>query len=173
MHRIDGADHVAGMFSDNGPGPATVITDDWLNDVQENLAQFIESAGITLVKGTYTQLTAAVAAYIAAHNAVTNPHSATAAATASRLVLRDAAGRTAFADPSAAQDADTLAARDAAIAAAVASVLVSATALTDGKAGITWNWTQNQTGTRLYKTASGIVHLYLGANVPAGTPPPP
>jgi hypothetical protein len=38
------------------------------------------------------------------HNAVTAPHSATSAATASRLVLRDAAGRAKVAAPSAADD---------------------------------------------------------------------
>jgi hypothetical protein len=95
------------MFSDNGPGPASIVTDDWFNDVQENLCQFIEGAGITLVKGSYTQLAAAVAAFIATHNAVTNPHLATALATASRLVLRDASGRAAFGTPSAAGDAAT------------------------------------------------------------------
>jgi hypothetical protein len=46
-------------------------------------------------------------AAITTHNAVTNPHSATALATASRMVLRDAAGRAAFADPAADADAAT------------------------------------------------------------------
>lgn len=58
MHRIDGAGHVAGSFSGGTPGEveATHMTPDWANDVQENLAQFIEAAGIALVKGNYTQL---------------------------------------------------------------------------------------------------------------------
>lgn len=55
---------------------------------------------------------------ISTHNGVTNPHSATSAATASRLVLRDAAGRAQVADPSAAADIDTKGARDAAIGSA-------------------------------------------------------
>jgi hypothetical protein len=41
------------------------------------------------------------------HANLTNPHSATAAATASRIVLRDASGRAAFADPAADGDAAT------------------------------------------------------------------
>lgn len=58
MHRIDSADNVANEFSEGPPG--TVISAAWLNDVQENIAQAIEAAPITLVKGTYTQLTAAI-----------------------------------------------------------------------------------------------------------------
>lgn len=112
MHRTDGSNHLSNMFSNGDPivpRPGTQLEQDWLNDVQENLCQFIEAAGITLSKGNYAQLTAAVAAYVAAHNAVTNPHSATSAATASRLTLRDASGRAQFADPAGAQDAVTVA----------------------------------------------------------------
>lgn len=69
-------------------------------------------------------------------------------------------------DPASAQDADTKAAREAGDAA----TLASANALTDGKTGITWGWTQIGTVGRLYKTAAGIVHLYLPMSVPAGTP---
>lgn len=50
---------------------------------------------------------ASTAAAVSAHDAVTSPHSATSAATASRLVVRDSAGRAQFSDPSAAQDAAT------------------------------------------------------------------
>lgn len=126
MHRIDDYGAAAGgMWTEGDPGqaiPATKITDDWLNDVQEEIASLIEAAGITLVKGNRAQLRAAIDTFIAAaasseasarasadstHAALTNPHSATAAATASRLVLRDASGRAAFADPSAAGDAAT------------------------------------------------------------------
>jgi hypothetical protein len=42
-----------------------------------------------------------------AHAALTNPHAATSAATASRLVLRDAAGRAQVVAPSAANDIAT------------------------------------------------------------------
>lgn len=48
-----------------------------------------------------------VAGDLAAHAAETSPHEATAAATASRIVVRDSNGRAAFADPSAAADAAT------------------------------------------------------------------
>jgi len=48
-----------------------------------------------------------VQASLTSHTDSTNPHSATSAATSSRLVLRDAAGRAAFVSPSAAGDAAT------------------------------------------------------------------
>ena len=59
MHRIDGPGHQGNLFTEGDPGmsvPATIVTDDWLNDVQEELCNVIENAGITLVKGTQTQL---------------------------------------------------------------------------------------------------------------------
>lgn len=51
MIRTNGEDHVNHMFSDGVPEQgkqATVIDAEWLNAVQEELAQFIELAGITL-----------------------------------------------------------------------------------------------------------------------------
>lgn len=60
MHRID-ADDDDGLFKKT-PAPATILTPEWTNDVQENLARLIEAAGITLVKGDYGQLTAAIRA---------------------------------------------------------------------------------------------------------------
>lgn len=89
MHRIDGLDHVGNLFSD--VTPATVVTDDWLNAVQEELALLLEGMGVTLVKGTNNQLLAACVA----------------AATANRIVRRDASGRAQFASPSVAADAAT------------------------------------------------------------------
>lgn len=65
---------------------------------------------------------------ITTHNGVTNPHSATALATASRLVLRDAAGRSQIADPSAAADIATKGYVDAASPAAVKASDQAATA---------------------------------------------
>lgn len=66
MHRIDGPsatpEHTFTEGSPTGGVPATIVTDDWLNDVQENVCQAIEGAGITLVKGDYTQLLAAIRA---------------------------------------------------------------------------------------------------------------
>lgn len=69
MHRIDDADRAVDLhgpgkdgFTEGTPGmtAATVVTDDWLNDVQENLAELIEEAGIALVKGDGGQLLAAM-----------------------------------------------------------------------------------------------------------------
>ncbi|SHJ39976.1 hypothetical protein [Fibrobacter sp. UWP2] len=51
MLRTNGEDHVNHMFSDGVPEQgkfATVINAEWLNAVQEEIAQFIEQAGITL-----------------------------------------------------------------------------------------------------------------------------
>ncbi len=66
MHRIDGPGATAqNTFTEGSPTggvPATVVTDDWLNDVQENIAKAIENAGITLAKGNYQQLTQAISA---------------------------------------------------------------------------------------------------------------
>lgn len=65
MHRIDGVGAtVNNLFTEGNPPatPATVVTDDWLNDVQEAIANVIEAAGITLVKGTQTQLLSAIRA---------------------------------------------------------------------------------------------------------------
>lgn len=85
-HRIDGDGTVvdgngAGKdgFGDTGPNPTTV-TDDWLNDVQENYVQYIESRGITPVKLDFTQLTDAVHTHFPASstdNRVATFHSTT------------------------------------------------------------------------------------------------
>lgn len=59
MHRIDADGHVGNTFSDGDPSiptRATQVDDDWLNAVQEEVANSIEGAGVTLVKGTNTQL---------------------------------------------------------------------------------------------------------------------
>lgn len=62
MHRIDTPFHSSNLFTEGEPGvtPATELSGDWLNDLQETIAQFIESRGGTLAKGTYTQLQDAV-----------------------------------------------------------------------------------------------------------------
>jgi hypothetical protein len=60
MHRIDGPGATAqNLFTEGDPqmGVApTTVTDDWSNDVQEELATVIEGAGIALVKGQQDQL---------------------------------------------------------------------------------------------------------------------
>lgn len=69
MHRIDHATAAPGnLFTEGNPAtatPATSVTDDWLNDMQENLAQLVEAASIALVKGDGTQVTDAIQVLIA------------------------------------------------------------------------------------------------------------
>ena len=67
MHRVDSDGAVAGLFTDGVPGTqvATKVDSAWLNDMQETLLQPLTAAGIAPVKGTYTQLTAAINALIA------------------------------------------------------------------------------------------------------------
>lgn len=65
MHRIDAAGFSTGnLFTDGNPAtgtPATVVDAAWLNDLQENIVQLIESSGTVLSKGDYTQLIKAIA----------------------------------------------------------------------------------------------------------------
>ena len=67
MHRTDAEAATAGnLFTNGDPGngiAATVVEEDWLNAVQEELCNTVEDAGITLVKGTNTQLLAALKNY--------------------------------------------------------------------------------------------------------------
>lgn len=61
MHRIDSLGNVLGFWAQGeGGDPNTRFTPEWLNDVQESILHPIESAGITPVKGDYTQLTTAI-----------------------------------------------------------------------------------------------------------------
>lgn len=67
MHRIDAADHVGNQFSEGdvfGGRAGTKVDAAWLNAVQEELANAIESVGIALVKGNNAQLAAALAAAV-------------------------------------------------------------------------------------------------------------
>ncbi len=70
MHRIDHATAAPGdLFTEGNPAtatPATTVTADWLNAIQEEVAAVIDAAGITLDKEDNTQLTQAIAALIAA-----------------------------------------------------------------------------------------------------------
>lgn len=66
MHRIDGpgatVDH---KFTDGDPVggvPATVVTDDWLNEIQEEIMSVLAAASIAPVKGTQNQLLGAIRA---------------------------------------------------------------------------------------------------------------
>ncbi|VXC68329.1 hypothetical protein PSEUDO8Z_160169 [Pseudomonas sp. 8Z] len=66
MHRIDVPSAAAGnQFTEGSPAggvPATTVTADWLNDVQGNIAEVVEAAGIELVKGDFGQLLGAIQA---------------------------------------------------------------------------------------------------------------
>ena len=70
MHRIDGPGAtVDKKFTEGNPGtgtPATNVTADWANAIQEEVAHVIEQAGITLNKAVNTQLYTAIQALIAA-----------------------------------------------------------------------------------------------------------
>jgi hypothetical protein len=63
MHRIDADGHVSNEFDDGDPGiptQPTMVDAAWLNAVQEEIANVVEDAGITLVKNTNTQLREAI-----------------------------------------------------------------------------------------------------------------
>lgn len=66
MHRIDGPGAtVDNKFTEGNPTtavPATDVTDDWLNDVQEELISILAAAGITPVKGDQNQVLEALEA---------------------------------------------------------------------------------------------------------------
>ncbi|MFG6462247.1 tail fiber protein [Roseateles sp. DXS20W] len=70
MHRIDGpAAAPGGQFTEGDPGvgtPATVVTDDWLNAVQEEIASVVEATGVALAKPNNAQLLAAIRTLVAA-----------------------------------------------------------------------------------------------------------
>lgn len=64
MHRIDGPAAAPGnLFTEGDPGvgtPATVMTDDWANAVQEELCNVVTGAGLALSKPVNTQLLDAI-----------------------------------------------------------------------------------------------------------------
>lgn len=68
MHRIDGpAAAPGGLFTEGDPNvgtPATVVTDDWLNAVQEEISGVVEASGAALAKPDNTQLLAAIKALL-------------------------------------------------------------------------------------------------------------
>lgn len=69
MHRIDTTNAVSGEFSEGNPGlgaPATEVSADWLNAVQEEIAGVIEGASIALSKPNNGQLLAAIQALVGA-----------------------------------------------------------------------------------------------------------
>lgn len=64
MHRVDGPGHAPGnLFRAGDPSvgtPATTVTPDWCNAVQEELVNVVSAAGIALNKPDNTQLLAAI-----------------------------------------------------------------------------------------------------------------
>jgi hypothetical protein len=63
MHLIDQSTADAGQFTDGNAGtgiPATVVDAKWLNQIQNEIANFITSRGIALSAASSTQLTEAI-----------------------------------------------------------------------------------------------------------------
>lgn len=63
MHRIDGPGNLGNMFSEGDPDsgvPATVVTDDFMNAVQEEIVAVIVGAGLSLSKPNNAQLKQAI-----------------------------------------------------------------------------------------------------------------
>lgn len=88
----------------------------------------------------------------AAHAALTAPHSATSAATANRLMLRDAAGRAKVADPSVAADIATKGYADS----AVSSLIPPGTRMVFRQASAPTGWTQDTSlNDRVLRMVSG------------------
>lgn len=74
MHRIDTPSATAeSKFTSGSPSggvPATTVTADWLNDVQEELVSILDAAQVTPHKGTTDQVLKAILALIEANNPV-------------------------------------------------------------------------------------------------------
>lgn len=68
MHRIDGPGHIGNQFTEGNPTtgtPATEVTADILNALQEEVAAVIEGAGLALIKADNAQLLEAIGLLIA------------------------------------------------------------------------------------------------------------
>jgi hypothetical protein len=71
VHRIDSDASVNGLFSAGDPAsgqPGTVVSPEWLNAIQEEIAAVIETMGLTLDKANNGQLVLAVLALLARLN---------------------------------------------------------------------------------------------------------
>lgn len=100
MHRIDTTTAtVANKFTRGNPQtatPATVVSDDWLNAIQEEIAAVIIGAGISLSKPDNTQLLAAIRA-LGAPVAAVQPYAGSSAPTGWLLCAGQAVNRTTYA----------------------------------------------------------------------------
>lgn len=66
MHRIDHPSALHGQFTQGDTGrPATVVTADWLNDLQENILRVIEASGTRPTKGRAEDLADAIGRTVA------------------------------------------------------------------------------------------------------------
>jgi hypothetical protein len=74
-HRTDGPDHVGNRFTDGNPlipQPGTVIEEDWLNMVQEEICNAVEGLGGVLDKARENQLVERLYATFELKNAAVN-----------------------------------------------------------------------------------------------------
>jgi len=86
MHRIDGPGAtVDNKFTEGDPVggvQATVVTDDFMNDVQEELISILAAAGVTPVKGTQNQVLNSIAKLLQSQKLTAFPTTGTATALA-------------------------------------------------------------------------------------------
>lgn len=147
MHRVDSSGSIAGAFSNGDPAqgvPGTRLEEDWLNAVQEELCAVVETCGGTLVKGTHDQVIS----------------QCVSAATANKIMRRDAAGRAKVADGSAADDIATKGQVDAAVTPASGT-------LTRGT-----GWSEETTGsfgTVVKKSAGIVTAIFTELNAGSGS----
>jgi len=84
MHRIDGPGAtVDNKFTEGDPVggvQATVVTDDFMNDVQEELISILAAAGVTPVKGTQNQVLNSIAKLLQSQKLIAFPTAGTATA---------------------------------------------------------------------------------------------
>lgn len=161
MHRIDSPGATPdNRFTEGDPVaavPATEVTADWLNAVQEEIAAVIEGAAIELDKEDNGQLLQAIRDLITDaeqtgltdHQNDVGAHGATSAAAANRIIMRDANGRAKVAAPSAADDIARKAEVDAVIPSGTRMVFYQASAPT--------GWTKVVTvSDRVLRVTSGV-----------------
>ncbi|MBI5550757.1 MAG: hypothetical protein HY911_04560 [Desulfobacterales bacterium] len=95
------------LFVDGNPAlgtRGTRVLAAWLNHLQEELCAVIDSEGIVVDGSSFDMLLTAIAQKISGHAGLYNPHGASSAATPSRIMLRDSAGRSKVAAPAATDD---------------------------------------------------------------------
>jgi len=187
VHRIDGPGYAPGnRFTEGDPVggvPATVVTDDWLNAVQEEVCGVIEAGGEALDKLDSTQLLEALRRLYGGHVTsvaatatltladaglvvvdatggditITLPAASDLSAARFTFVRMDGTANTVTIDPA---GADT-------IEGAASATLVGRLALI-GNGVDTW-WMDDATVSQATDAAPGVVELATAAEVQAGT----